>query len=48
MTTNAAESPLLRMTRETGTDWWNDSCEPGELASAIEEIASLADELQSV
>jgi transaldolase len=40
MTPTASESPLLRMTRETPTDWWNDSCDPGELASAIERGAT--------
>lgn len=40
MTTTAAGSPLLQMARDTGTDWWNDSCEPGELASAIKRGAT--------
>ena len=40
MTQTPAESPLLRMTRETPTDWWNDSCDVGELASAIERGAT--------
>jgi len=35
MTGTVVESPLLRMTRETATDWWNDSCDVGELASAV-------------
>lgn len=40
MTPAAAESPLLRMTQETPTDWWNDSCDPGEVAFAIERGAT--------
>ena len=40
MTVVAADSPLLRMTRETPTEWWNDSCDPSELASAIERGAT--------
>jgi transaldolase len=28
------------MTRETPTDWWNDSCDVGELASAVERGAT--------
>jgi transaldolase len=35
MTATGAPSPLFRMTRETPTDWWNDSCDPAELASAV-------------
>jgi transaldolase len=35
MTAPAATSPLLRMAQDFGTDWWNDSCDPVELASAI-------------
>ena len=35
MTDTAGESPLLRMARETPTGWWNDSCDPDELASAV-------------
>ena len=35
-----AVSALLRMTRETSTDWWNDSCARDELAWAIERGAS--------
>jgi transaldolase len=35
MTATAGESPLLQMARETPTDWWNDSCDVDELASAI-------------
>ena len=34
--TSAAESPLLKMVRETPTDYWNDSCAVSELAYAIE------------
>lgn len=30
------DSPLLRMTRETATDWWNDSCDVEDLARAVE------------
>ena len=33
---SATESPLLRMVRETPTDYWNDSCAVSELAYAIE------------
>jgi len=40
MTLVAVESPLLRMTRETPTEYWNDSCDPAELAYAIERGAS--------
>ena len=40
MTLAPGESPLLRMARETPTDWWNDSCDPGELAFAIERGAT--------
>ena len=36
----ASESPLLRMARETPTEWWNDSCDPAELASAVERGAT--------
>ncbi len=32
----SAASPLLRMTTETPTDWWNDSCDVDDLARAIE------------
>lgn len=35
MTTTAPASPLARMAEAFGTDWWNDSCDPAELASAI-------------
>ena len=34
--TSAAESPLLRMVRETPTDYWNDSSAVSQLAYAIE------------
>jgi transaldolase len=40
MTTSAADSPLLRMSRETPTEYWNDSCDVGELAYAIERGAT--------
>ncbi len=40
MTETGAESALLRMTRETPTDWWNDSCDVAELASAVERGAT--------
>ncbi len=40
MTSAGGESPLLRMTRETPTDWWNDSCDVDELASAVERGAT--------
>jgi transaldolase len=39
-TAMTSESPLLRMARETPTQWWNDSCDPGELVSAIERGAT--------
>jgi transaldolase len=40
MTGVGVESPLLRMARETATRWWNDSCHPVELASAVERGAT--------
>jgi transaldolase len=40
MTTNALESPLLRMTQETPTQYWNDSCAVDELTYAIERGAT--------
>jgi transaldolase len=40
MIATAADSPLLRMSRETPTDYWNDSCDVGELAYAIERGAT--------
>jgi transaldolase len=35
-TVPATDSPLLRMVRETPTDYWNDSCAVAELAYAVE------------
>ncbi len=40
MTTTALQSPLLRMTQETPTQYWNDSCAVDELAYAIERGAT--------
>jgi transaldolase len=40
MTTTALDSPLLRMTRETPTQYWNDSCAVDELAYAVERGAT--------
>ena len=40
MTIAAIDSPLLRMARETPTDYWNDSCDVGELRYAIERGAT--------
>lgn len=40
MIADVAASPLLRMTRATLTDWWNDSCDPVEQASAVERGAT--------
>jgi len=40
MTTTALDSPLLRMTRETPTRYWNDSCAVEELAYAVERGAT--------
>ena len=40
MTTTAPDSPLLRMTRETPTQYWNDSCAPDELSYAVERGAT--------
>jgi transaldolase len=40
MTMTMVESPLLRMTRETPTQYWNDSCAVDELAYAIERGAT--------
>jgi transaldolase len=40
MTGTVMDSPLLRMARETPTEWWNDSCDVGELESAIERGAT--------
>ena len=36
MTMTALDSPLLRMTQETPTQYWNDSCAVEELAYAVE------------
>ena len=36
MTTTAHDSPLLRMTQETPTQYWNDSCATAELTYAVE------------
>jgi len=40
MTTVTVESPLLRMSQETPTDYWNDSCDVDELAYAVERGAT--------
>jgi transaldolase len=40
VTTATLTSPLARMAAEFGTSWWNDSCDPAELASAIERGAT--------
>jgi transaldolase len=40
MTNTALGSPLLRMTQETQTQYWNDSCAVEELAYAIERGAT--------
>lgn len=40
MITAAVESPLLRMTQETPTQYWNDSCAVDELAYAVERGAT--------
>lgn len=40
MTVVALDSPLLRMTRTTATDYWNDSCAVEELAYAVERGAT--------
>ena len=40
MTMTLVESPLLRMTQETPTDYWNDSCAVEELAYAVERGAT--------
>jgi len=40
MTTTAHDSPLLRMTQETPTQYWNDSCAVDELTYAIERGAT--------
>src|SRR5512141_2382726 len=36
----ALDSPLLRMTQETPTQYWNDSCAVDELAYAVERGAT--------
>ncbi len=40
MTAIAVDSPLLRMTRTTRTDYWNNSCAVDELAYAVERGAT--------
>src|SRR5512139_2988226 len=40
MTMTMVESPLLRMTQETPTQYWNDSCAVAELAYAVERGAT--------
>ncbi len=40
MTAAMTDSPLLRMARETPTDWWNDSCDPGDLTAAVQRGAT--------
>jgi transaldolase len=40
MTATAFDSPLLSMTRETPTQYWNDSCAPDELSYAVERGAT--------
>ena len=40
MTIDYALSPLLQMARGTSTDWWNDSCDVDDLASAIQRGAT--------
>lgn len=40
MATTALESPLLRMTQTTPTQYWNDSCAVAELAYAVERGAT--------
>ncbi len=40
MTVVAVDSPLLRMTRTTPTDYWNDSCALEELGYAVERGAT--------
>jgi transaldolase len=40
MTAATIATPLLRMARETATDWWNDSCDVDELVSAVERGAT--------
>jgi transaldolase len=40
MTLTAIDSPLLRMTQETTTEYWNDSCAVDELTYAVERGAT--------
>jgi transaldolase len=40
MTLTALDSPLLRMTQESATQYWNDSCAVDELAYAVERGAT--------
>jgi transaldolase len=40
MTMTALDSPLLRMTQQTPTQYWNDSCAVDELAYAVERGAT--------
>ena len=40
MVLTALDSPLLRMTQETPTEYWNDSCAAEELDYAIERGAT--------
>jgi len=40
MTLTAIDSPLLRMTQETPTEYWNDSCAVDELSYAVERGAT--------
>jgi len=40
MASTEYESPLHRMVRTTPTEFWNDSCDPGELAYAVEHGAT--------
>lgn len=40
MTMTGVESPLLRMTQETPTQYWNDSCAVAELSYAVERGAT--------
>src|SRR5512144_1338141 len=40
MVMTAVESPLLRMTQETPTQYWNDSCAVEELGYAVERGAT--------
>ena len=40
MTMTATDSPLLRMTQDTPTQYWNDSCAVEELRYAVERGAT--------